>query len=282
MSIQVSSVIASVQRGRGSSFSVRSVDLETVGYAASPVTVLDNFRVSGRPFGPHPHAGFAAVTYVFEDSEASLRSRDSLGDDIIVGPGGVCWTHAGNGVLHEELPAQAGRELHGLQFFVNLSSKNKLTPPRVLSLEGRDVPVWRSESGDRVRIVVGSFGAVSSPLVPVEPFMLLDIELRHAISLPLALDHNAIVYVLDGSAVVSIDERSVELATEQALVLQGSGGVSIRSSSGAHLLVLSGAAIQEPIVAHGPFIMNEAAQIEQAIVRFRSGAMGQLEPAPRA
>lgn len=282
MSMQMSPVLASVERSRGSSFTVRSVDLEPLGSAASPVVVLDNFRVNGRPFGPHPHAGFAAVTYVFEESQASLRSRDSLGNDMIVGPGGICWTHAGNGVMHEELPAQAGRELHGLQFFVNLSSKNKLTQPRVLSLEGREVPVWDSAAGDRVRVVVGSFGSLSSPLVPVEPFTLLDVALRTAISFPLPHGQNAIVYVLEGLAMVSIDERMVDLAGEQALALQGGSSVSIRCNDGARLLVLSGAAIHEPIVMHGPFIMNEPAQIEEAMRRFRSGAMGQLEPAPRA
>ena len=31
-------------------------------------------RVRGQPFSPHPHAGFSAVTYVFEDSEGSLEA----------------------------------------------------------------------------------------------------------------------------------------------------------------------------------------------------------------
>jgi redox-sensitive bicupin YhaK (pirin superfamily) len=62
---------------------------------------------------------------VFEDSKAALRSRDSLGEDVVVGPGGIVWTEAGRGVMHEELPA-SDDELHGLQIFVNLSAKNKL------------------------------------------------------------------------------------------------------------------------------------------------------------
>jgi redox-sensitive bicupin YhaK (pirin superfamily) len=54
------------------------------------------------PFCPHPHAGFGAVTYVLEDSPGDLRSRASSGIDI-VGPGGIVWTHAGNGVVHDEV-----------------------------------------------------------------------------------------------------------------------------------------------------------------------------------
>jgi redox-sensitive bicupin YhaK (pirin superfamily) len=84
----------------------------------------DEFRVTGRPFPPHPHAGFSAVTYVLEDSEGKLRSRDSLGNDLVTGPGGIVWTQAGSGLIHEELPADSNRELHAVQVFVNLSSRN--------------------------------------------------------------------------------------------------------------------------------------------------------------
>jgi len=56
------------------------------------------------------------------------------------GVGGIVWTLASRGVIHEELPADANRELHGLQILVNLSSKNKLaTPPEIghLTLQER-------------------------------------------------------------------------------------------------------------------------------------------------
>ena len=108
MPIRFSPVVATRARGEGSAFSIRSIDLEALGDVGSPVALLDDFRVSGRPFGPHPHAGFSAVTYVFEDSPGSLRSRDSLGDDLVVDPGGLVWTLAGSGVLHEEIPAEPG------------------------------------------------------------------------------------------------------------------------------------------------------------------------------
>jgi hypothetical protein len=68
---------------------------------------------------------------VFEDSPGDLRSRDSLGNDVVTGPGGIVWTQAGSGLLHEETPADPDRELHGLQVFVNLSSNNKLAAPQM-------------------------------------------------------------------------------------------------------------------------------------------------------
>jgi pirin-like protein len=84
--------------------------VEQLGGLASPVLVFDDFRVRKLPFSPHPHAGFSAVTYVLEDSQRGLRSRTSLGNDIVVGPGGIVWTQAGRGVIHEEAPADADRE----------------------------------------------------------------------------------------------------------------------------------------------------------------------------
>ncbi len=173
MSIQFSPVIAAQKRG-GDAFAVKVFDLDELRGAASPVTVLDDFRVRGQPFPPHPHAGFSAVTYVFEDSHGALRSRDSLGNDVVGGPGGVVWTLAGSGVIHHEVPAQDDRELHGLQLFVNLSAENKLATPRMLTLAKGDAPEWQNEAGDCVRVVVGSYGGVASPLALVEPFDLLE------------------------------------------------------------------------------------------------------------
>ena len=279
MAIQFSPVIAAQERGAGGAFSVKALDLAGAGDSASPVIVLDDFRVRGRPFPPHPHAGFAAVTYVFEDSPAGLRSRDSLGNDVVTGPGGIVWTQTGSGLIHEELPADSNLELHGLQIFVNPSSKNRLAAPQMLRLEGHQVPEWRSEDGDRVRVLVGSFQGVSSALVPLEPFHLLDVELQGQISFDFPNAYNAVVYVVDGSVRVLADERRQALSGGTAVALGGTGGrVSLAALHPTHLFVLSGPLIDEPLVVHGSFMMNTRSQIDAAINRFQSGKMGHLAP----
>jgi redox-sensitive bicupin YhaK (pirin superfamily) len=283
MSIQFSPVLAAQAQRNGDAFSVRSIDLHELGKRASPVALLDEFRVRGRPFPPHPHAGFSAVTYVFEDSPGSLRSRTSLGNDVVVGPGGVVWTQAGRGVIHEEVPAETDRELHGLQIFVNLSSKNKLASPEVLCLAKSEVPARRSEAGDRVHVVAGSFLGVSSPLVPVEPFTLLDVWLRRELSFDLQKDHNALVYVVGGEVIVGGERDEQKLAGGQALALfGGSGRVTFKALYAAHFLILSGAEIREPVLVHGSFIMNEWWQIDAAVARYQAGDMGRLAPLPES
>lgn len=278
MSIQFSPAIAAQERG-SAIFSVKAIDLHELVELGSPITVLDDFRVRGQPFAPHPHAGFSAVTYVFEDSQGALRSRDSLGNDVVVGPGGIVWTQTGSGVIHHEVPAESGRELHGLQLFVNLSSKNKLVAPQMLRLAKNEVPEWRSGAGDRVRVVVGSFEDIASPLAPAEPFNLLDVELRREISFNLQNAHYALVYVVEGSVRVRADGRERRVAGEHAVALHGSGGhVTFKAAHPAHFLILSGAEIREPVLEYGPFIMNELSQIEAASARYRAGEMGYLAP----
>ena len=275
----VAPIVAARAHRSNPGFSVRSIDMQQLGDTGSPVVVLDEFRVRGRPFPPHPHAGFSAVTYVFEDSESGLRSRSSVGDDVVVGPGGIVWTEAASGVIHEELPADTGRELHGLQVFVNLRSENKRAAPRVLQLENGDVPEWRSDAGDRVRVAVGSFDNVESPLVPAEPFDLLDVDLRSHIRFPLREGRNALVYVLDGRLRVHADGWEQTVTGGHAVGLHGAGGgATFDVARPTHIVVLSGAPVHEPVLVDGPFIMNHRAQIEDAIARYRAGRMGRLAP----
>lgn len=281
MTLEVSPVVVASSRGKGD-FSVKSIEIAALGNRASPILVLDDFRVRGRPFGPHPHAGFAAVTYIFEDSASSLRSRDSLGHDWVVGPGGIVWSHAGAGMLHEELPADLRHELHGLQLFVNLSSKFKGSQPHVLQLPANEAPVWRSEVGDRVRVVVGSYADRSSPLMPAEPFNLLDVELLHELQIVSPPDHHTVIYARAGSFVVGTEGTSRMVMAEQAIGIHGNapGQVNLSALEPSRLLVLSATNIPEAMVSRGPFFMNDDRQIEAAFARYRSGAMGSLDPAP--
>ncbi len=263
--------------GDGGGFSVESFDFHTLGYDACSVTQLDEFRVNGVPFGPHPHAGFCAVTYVMTDSQSGLRSRDSLGNDISVGPGGIIWTHAGRGLIHHELPAHPGMQMHGLQFFVKLRSEHKLGAPRVFSLDGDAVPVWGNADGSRVRVVAGTFEHISSPLHPVEPFRFFDAAFTKTLTLPVPEDHCGLLYLISGEVDLSIDDHApVMMASQQAVTLDGGGLLKVTAKGWAHLLYLSSSRIDEPQVIAGPFMMNNSQQIEDAIRRYRNGEMGIL------
>jgi redox-sensitive bicupin YhaK (pirin superfamily) len=277
VTIQFSPVIAVQARGDGHPFISHRVDLDKLGRLASPILMFDQGHVHGRPFSPHPHAGFSAVSYLFEDSQDALRTRDSLGNDVLTGPGGMVWTQAGNGLVHEEMAATPDGDLHMVQMFVNLPREGKLAPPRVFHLDHDEVPEWRSGAGDRVRVLVGSFEGESSPLAPAQPFGFLDVRLRSAIPFDLEDAHNALVYVLSGAVGVGAEGDERWLAAGHAVGMRGDGAsILIKAGEAAQLLVLSGAEIREPVVAWGPFIMNDQAQIDEAFARYRAGRMGQL------
>jgi redox-sensitive bicupin YhaK (pirin superfamily) len=277
VTVHFSSVIAIQTRGDGYPFISHRVEVEKLGRLASPILMFDEGHVRGRPFAPHPHAGFSAVSYLFEDSQAELRTRDSLGNDVVTGPGGMVWTQAGSGLVHEEMAAKPDGDMHMVQMFVNLPRAGKLAPPRVFHLDGGEVPEWRSGPGDRVRVLVGSFDGESSPLVPAQPFRFLDAWLRSEISFDLQDGHNAVAYVMSGAVAVRAEGGERRLAARHAVAMAGDGAnITLIADEPAQMVVLSGPEVREPVVTWGPFIMNDQAQIDDAIARYRAGRMGQL------
>ena len=277
MAIQFSPVIAVPEEGDGWQFVARSIDVGQLGRPASPILMLNEGQVRGRPFSPHPHAGFSAVSYLFEDSQGELRTRDSLGNDVVTGPGGIVWTQAGSGLVHEEMATEPDGDMHMVQMFVNLTRNGKLAPPLVYRLGRDEVPEWHSSAGDRVRVLVGSFEDRVSPLVPEPPFRFLDAWLRSEIFLGLPEGHNALVYVMSGAITVSAGGGERRLAARHAVAMRGDGArVTLGAGEPVHALVVSGAEISDPVVTGGPFIMNDRAQIDEAFARYRAGRMGQL------
>ena len=263
-------------------FSANSFDLHGRGEIDSPFILLDDFRVNGRPFPPHPHAGFSAVTCVFEDSRSGLRVRDSLGNDVQVQPGGVVWTQAGQGVIHQEMATSPGHELHGAQIFINLSGAHKLRPPQTLWLDSSEVPQWSSADGDRVRVLAGRFGSRSSALTPAEEITLLDVSLQQGLELPCGPGRYALLYAVSGQVRLSGPgaDMGVALTAGQAAAFRGEGCVRLDAITPAHVLCMVGDSLREALVIHGPFIMNSRQQVSEAVARFESGLFGALAPLP--
>ena len=281
MPIAMSPVITS-ETARHGSFSASRFSLDRFGGLVDPVMGMDHYRMNAVTFAPHPHAGFSAISYLFEDSAGGLRNRDSLGNDFVVEPGGIVWTQAGSGVIHDELPAVVGQQVHGLQIFVNLKAANKERRPEVFLLKAEQVPVWRDGVGNSIRIAVGAYGELSSPIRPAEPFNFYDIEMAPAgeVTLPITGGWNMMIYVTGGSVQVAGDSGRVLNAGDAVGVgvSENTADISILAKKASRIVVLSGAALREPVTQYGPFIMNTPAQIEAAVERYQRGDMGQLPP----
>ncbi len=281
MSISISPVITAQRAVQGGNFSVARIDMGVLRDFISPIVGLDHFWMSGQTFAPHPHAGFSAISYLFEDSTGGMRNRDSLGNDFVAEPGELIWTQAGRGVIHDELPAENGQTVHGIQLFVNLSQKNKNLAPEVFQLKNSGIPVFADERNNYVRVITGDYRSVSSLLTLAEPFNLLDAHLESEIDLELRQGWNTLFYVLSGTLELVFDGRpAVTLKDDQVVGISAAETATIKLSANesTHVLILSGASLDEPVVAYGPFVMCSQLDINTAIERFHAGEMGKLVP----
>lgn len=261
--------------------SIRHLDDRMFGGLIDPVLMIDHFEMRQPYFPPHPHAGFSAATYLFEDSEGSFQNRDSLGDISTIGPGALHWTVAGRGVMHEEVPVVAGRRCHGLQIFFNLPAHKKLIEPHAVHVAADAMPNL-TLSGARVRVVAGSFGEAQSPARLPEPANLLDIELSgNGLALPWPAGWGGVLMCTQGEIELEFagDGTSLRLSGDECIGLRaGTAPSSLTLRGLGRVVVLQGQAWREPVFRRGPFAMDSPERLQQAMRDYAAGRMGALAP----
>ncbi|MDR7332474.1 pirin family protein [Roseateles asaccharophilus] len=236
-----------------------------------PFLMVDHFRMREPVFAPHPHAGFSAVTYLFDDSATGMVSRDSLGGEHAIQPGGLHWTLAGRGVMHDEFPAQAGREAHGLQIFVNLPADQKLRAPEVLKLAPEQMPRYEGAGWRAVQVFGGEAGL---RLVSPAALSIVDVDAGARFDTALAVGEQGFAIVVSGHG----QAGELPLSPGRALSLTDLAPISLQADEGLRLACFSGRPLREPVVRHGPFAMSDEGQVVAALQRFHSGGMGRLSP----
>ncbi|MFZ5697327.1 MAG: pirin family protein [Pseudomonadota bacterium] len=271
----------------GDGFPVRSLfAYNTVGRQLNPFLLLDYAgpqvfapTINKRGVGEHPHRGFETVTIVYQ---GEVAHRDSTGSGGVIGPGDVQWMTAGAGILHEEFHSPAftrnGGELEMVQLWVNLPAKNKMVAPGYQGILDREIPsVSLPDAAGRVRVIAGSYAGHTGPAHTFSPIDVWDVRLnagkRAAFSLPAG--YVLAVVVLHG--VVQVNNHSEVVREAQFAVLDQAGSdFTLTANSDATLLVLAGAPLNEPIEGRGPFVMNTARQIREAIEDFNNGRFGKM------
>jgi redox-sensitive bicupin YhaK (pirin superfamily) len=264
-----------VQRPRGCAGFSAAV-LRGAVQATDPFIAVDHFRMAQPTFGAHPHAGFSAVTYLFPDSETALLSRDSLGGQHLIEPGSVHWTLAGRGVVHEEVPAEAGRTARGLQMFVNLPAAQKQRAPAVLHLTAAQMPHRHGSGWHEVQV----FGGTAPLALPVfAALRMVNVQAGAAYGAELADGEHGFVWLISGQGLLGTHA----VADGDAWVLGADDSArAVHATTALQLAVFSGRPLRETVVQHGPFVMNSEAEIVSAMQRFQAGDMGRLAPAPKA
>lgn len=272
----------------GNGFPVRSLfSYDTLGQHVSPFLLLDyagpaEFKPAGTPgerrgVGTHPHRGFETVTIVYK---GEVAHQDSTGSGGVIGPGDVQWMTAASGILHEEFHSpgftQQGGTLEMVQLWVNLPARDKMAAPRYQGIVDAQIPsVALPHDAGSVRVIAGSHDGKLGPAQTFTPINVWDVRLGRdkQAGLTLPPGHTAAVVVLHGTVLVN---GEVLREAQMALLEREGDGLRLEANSDAVLLVLSGEPIKEPIVGHGPFVMNTQAEITTAINDFNAGRFGRI------
>ena len=270
----------------GDGFPVRSLfSYNSHGAQVSPFLLLDyagphNFEPATTPrgVGQHPHRGFETVTIVY-DGEVS--HRDSTGQGGMIGPGDVQWMTAAGGILHEEFHSpgftKSGGPFQMIQLWVNLPARDKMSAPHYQSILNGDIPsVELPDGAGRVRVIAGDFDGHAGPARTFTPINVWDVRLNRdaAVTLDLPEGHTTMLVVLSGQ--ITVNGAQDVRAAQMVMLNRDGAGATIDAGGDAVVLLLTGEPIDEPIVGHGPFVMNTDGEIRQAIVDFNSGRFGAI------
>lgn len=237
----------------------------------------------------HPHRGFETVTYMLD---GVFQHEDSHGGGGVITDGDTQWMTAGSGILHKEAPpaevvAQGGL-FQGVQLWVNLPARLKMSPPRYQDIRGGEVKLLSSHDGGALlRVIAGEVGGFAGPGVTYTPIALLHATVSPGarLRLPWRADFNALVWAFSGTGTVGADQRPFHGGQ---LAVLGAGDVVTVTASEAQdshtpaleVLVLGGLPIREPVAAYGPFVMNTREELQQAFDDFNAGRLGRVPAEP--
>ena len=270
----------------GDGFPVRTLfSYGNHGKHVSPFLMLDyagpaQFAPAARPrgVGEHPHRGFETVTIVYQ---GEVEHRDSSGGGGRIGPGDVQWMTAASGILHDEFHSHEftrnGGTLEMAQLWVNLPARHKMAPAGYQSILNKDIPAIDLPDGaGTVRVIAGEYDGRRGPARTFTPIDVWDLRLLAGKTARLNVPEGRTLALVVLRGTVQVNDREIAREAQMVVLDRDGTGFSIAANGDATVLLPSGEPIDEPIVGHGPFVMNSEAEIRQAIDDFNSGRFGKM------
>jgi len=269
----------------GDGFPVRNIFLyNDVAEELSPFLLMDyagpaHFEPTTRRrgVGAHPHRGFETVTIMYH---GEVSHRDTAGGGGTIGAGDVQWMTAGSGLLHEECHssdyARRGGPFEMVQLWVNLPANDKMSAPSYQGIVDAQIPrVGLPGDAGALRVIAGRYGEAQGPARTFTPMNVWDLRMPagESQSLDLPPGHTTALFVLHGA--IRIGDHRVR-AAELAVMERDGSQLALAASQDSILLLLGGEPLNEPIVGHGPFVMNTRDEIDQALRDFSSGRFGRM------
>lgn len=252
----------------------------------NPFILLDynatyNFPPSPKPkgVGVHPHRGFETVTIAYK---GRVAHHDSSGGGGVIGEGDVQWMTAASGVLHKEYHeeewSKTGGDFQMVQLWVNLPKKDKMSSPKYQAIKNSDIARHQlANNAGYIEVIAGAFEDTKGVAATFTPIHMFNAKLnkggKATFSFP--AHYNTALLVLEGGIMINGEE---EVPTDHMALMANDGETfKIEASDTAVVLVLSGAPLNEPIAAHGPFVMNTREELKEAFEDFNNGKFGYLE-----
>jgi redox-sensitive bicupin YhaK (pirin superfamily) len=249
-----------------------------------PFIMLDyasryHFPPTGKPkgVGVHPHRGFETVTIAYK---GSVAHHDSAGGGGEIKEGDVQWMTAASGVLHKEYHAESfcatGGDFQMVQLWVNLPAKDKMSTPKYQAIENSNIPKIKVDGGI-VELIAGAYQDHKGAASTFTPVNMLNAKLTSGGSATFSFpsNHNTCILVIEGEVILNNTE---DVPLDHLALFKNEGETfTIKAAQQSIVLILSGEPINEPIAAHGPFVMNTREQIMEAFQDYELGKFGELE-----
>ncbi len=227
----------------------------------------------------HPHRGFETVTIAYK---GKVAHHDSAGNSGVIGEGDVQWMTAASGILHKEYHeegfSKTGGEFQMVQLWVNLPAKDKISKPKYQGITHQEINTFQlPDNGGLVEVIAGQYKDVKGTASTFTPIHLQNARLNKGGIADFSFpgNYSTALLVVEGSIKVNNTET---VASDHFVLFQNDGeSFVIEALENAIVLVLSGEPINEPIAAHGPFVMNSRAELMQAFEDFNTGKFGYLD-----
>ncbi len=251
---------------------------------ASPFIVVHHMPERTYPAGspperlnPHPHRGFAPVTFLFQGEG---YHKDSAGNSGLLKAGEVQWMFAGSGLLHSEGPTAEflarGGNYELVQLWVNVPAEYKMTDPWYQQVSNAEMPRIADEPGIDLHLVSGTYDDLQGPINPPTPVTAIFGTMEGGENIDFFPNEGdwTLLYVLDGAVIVNGEE----IEKHHLVVFNKAGtDITVTTMENSKLLYLSALPIDEPVAAKGNFVMNTTEEIEQAEKDYAEGKFGTLD-----
>lgn len=205
-----------------------------------------------------------------------MAHEDFCGHVGKMNPGDLQWMTAGRGILHAEMPCSE-EPAHGLQLWVNLKRSEKMVEPQYQELKSEEIPK-PSKDGVTVAVISGEALGIKSKVYTRTPTLYLDFKLDQGAkhSQPIPKGWTSFIYTISGDVYIGPDDAQQKIEPHRTAVLGEGDTVQLenKDSKRSHFVLIAGEPLREPVVQHGPFVMNTNEEISEAILDFRNAKNG--------